>query len=170
VAASDFKTFIMQRLRWTRNSHNSDLVSLFDGWAWRHPYLAFYMIDRFISTFTLFLGPIFLGFSIYYHQFAITLAILALWMVGRGIKILPHLRRRPNDILLVPIFVAINFLMALVKLYALVSLREQKWIREHYKLKKRTGYAHRAFQKTKDIILTTGVVSCLVLFVYHALK
>jgi cellulose synthase/poly-beta-1,6-N-acetylglucosamine synthase-like glycosyltransferase len=169
VAASDFKTFIMQRLRWTRNSHNSDLVSLFDGWAWRHPYLAFYMIDRFISTFTLFLGPIFLGFSIYYHQFAVTFAILALWMVGRGIKILPHLRRRPNDILLVPVFVAINFLMAIIKLYALVTIREQKWIREHYQLK-RSGRAHAVFQRIKDIILMTEVMSCLVLFVFYVLR
>jgi cellulose synthase/poly-beta-1,6-N-acetylglucosamine synthase-like glycosyltransferase len=169
VAAPDFKTFIMQRLRWTRNSHNSDLDSLFDGWAWRHPYLAFYMIDRFISTFTLFLGPIFLGFSIYYHQFTVTLAILALWMVGRGIKILPHLRRRPEDILLVPVFVAINFLMALVKLYALVTIREQKWIREHYQLNKRPGHTHAAFQRIKDIILMTEVLSCLVLFVFYVL-
>lgn len=170
VAASDFRTFIAQRLRWTRNSHNSDLVSLLDGSAWRRPYLAFYMIDRFISTFTLFLGPIFFAVSIYYHQFTITLAILALWMVGRGIKVLPHLRRRPDDILLVPVFVAVNFLMALVKLYALVTLREQKWIREHYQLKKRTGYSHTLLPKIKNVVLTTGVVSCLVLFVFYAFK
>jgi cellulose synthase/poly-beta-1,6-N-acetylglucosamine synthase-like glycosyltransferase len=170
TAAHDFKTFIMQRLRWTRNSHNSDLVSLLDGWAWRHPYLAFYMIDRFISTFTLFLGPIFLGVSIYYQQFTITLAILALWMVGRGIKIIPHLRRRPNDILLVPVFVAVNFLMALVKLYGLVTLREQKWIREHYQLEKSTGYINNLLTKIKDIFLTTGIVGCLVLLVFYAFK
>ncbi|MDQ3840860.1 MAG: glycosyltransferase [Thermoproteota archaeon] len=170
AAAHDFKTFITQRLRWTRNSHNSDLVSLLDGWAWRHPFLAFYMIDRFISTFTLFLGPIFLGVSIYYHQFTITLAILALWMVGRGIKILPHLRRRPDDILLVPVFVAVNFLMAAVKLYGLVTLREQKWIREHYHLEKSTGYTHTLVAKIKDITLTTAIVFCLVFFVFYAFK
>jgi hyaluronan synthase len=128
------------------------------------------MIDRFISTFTLFLGPIFFAVSIYYHQFTITLAILALWMVGRGIKILPHLRRRPDDILLVPVFVAVNFLMALVKLYALVTLREQKWIREHYQLKESKGYSHTLLPKIKNIILTLGVMSCLVLFVFYAFK
>ena len=171
VAASDFKTFIMQRLRWTRNSHNSDLVSLVNGWAWRHPYLAFYMIDRFISTFTLFLGPIFLGISIYYQQFSITLAIFTLWMVGRGIKILPHLRRHPEDIALVPVFVAINFLMALIKLYALVTIREQKWIREHYQLKdpgRKTG--QRLFSKIKDLILTAEIIGCIVLFVIYILR
>lgn len=171
MAATDFKTFITQRLRWTRNSHNSDLVSLFDGWAWRHPYLAFYMIDRFISTFTLFLGPIFLGISIYYHQFTITLAIFTLWMVGRGIKILPHLRRHPEDVTLIPIFVAVNFLMALIKLYALITIREQKWIREHYQMK---GFGRktreRALAKIKDMILTTEIIASIVIFAVYVLK
>jgi cellulose synthase/poly-beta-1,6-N-acetylglucosamine synthase-like glycosyltransferase len=171
VAASDFKTFIMQRLRWTRNSHNSDLVSLVNGWVWRHPYLAFYMIDRFISTFTLFLGPIYLGISVYYQQFSVTLAIFTLWMVGRGIKILPHLRRRPEDIPLVPVFVAINFLMALVKLYALVTIREQKWIREHYQLKDLAGKTRQSvFSKIKDMILTIEIIGCIVLFVVYILR
>lgn len=171
VAASDFKTFILQRLRWTRNSHNSDLVSLLDGWAWRKPYLAFYMVDRFISTFTLFLGPIFLGISIYYHQFTVTFAILTLWMVGRGIKILPHLRRRPEDIPLVPVFVVVNFLMALIKLYAIVSIREQKWIREHYQLKdlgRKTR--ERVITKIKDMILTTEIITTMVIFVAYVMK
>jgi N-acetylglucosaminyltransferase len=170
VAASDFSTFVTQRLRWTRNSHNSDLVSLLHGWAWRHPYLAFYMIDRFISTFTLFIGPIFMGISIYYHQFTVTLAILTLWIVGRSIKILPHLRRRPEDIPLIPIFIAINFLMALIKLYALITIREQKWIREHYQP---SGFVsktrQRVFTKIKDMILTTGVIGSIVIFVLYVL-
>jgi cellulose synthase/poly-beta-1,6-N-acetylglucosamine synthase-like glycosyltransferase len=171
MAASDFKTFVMQRLRWTRNSHNSDLVSLLDGWAWRHPYLAFYMIDRFISTFTLFIGPIFLGISLYYHQFTVTAAILALWLVGRGIKILPHLRRHPEDVPLVPVFVAVNFLMALIKLYALITIREQRWIRQQYQLK---GFGRetrqRVLSKIKDIILTTEIIASLVIFVIWVLK
>jgi cellulose synthase/poly-beta-1,6-N-acetylglucosamine synthase-like glycosyltransferase len=168
VAASDFKTFVAQRLRWTRNSHNSDLVSLLYGSPWKHPYLAFCMIDRFTTTFTMFIGPIFMGISIYYYEWTIALSILALWIVGRGIKILPHLRRRPDDIFLVPLFVAVNFFMALIKLYSLVTIRQQKWIREypHVKNTKRTLSFLR---KTKDLILTGGVVGCIVLFVVNVL-
>jgi hyaluronan synthase len=40
-ASPDFKTFWSQRLRWSRNSHNSDLISLWDGWAWKHPFFSF---------------------------------------------------------------------------------------------------------------------------------
>src|SRR5919199_2241868 len=128
--ATNFKTFWSQRVRWTRNSHNSDLLSLWDGWVWKHPYLAFYMVDRFISSFTMFLGPIYFGLSIYMNQWVIALSIFIWWIIGRGIKIIPHLRRKPKDILIVPLYVAINFLNALIKIYALVTMGDQKWIRE----------------------------------------
>jgi hypothetical protein len=112
-----------------------------------------------------------LGMSIYYHQFTVTFAILALWLVGRGIKILPHLRRRPEDVPLVPIFVAVNFLTALIKLYALITIREQKWIREHYQLK---GVVHKTRQKViakiKDMILTTEIIASMVILVVYVLR
>ena len=168
VAASEFKTFVSQRLRWTRNSHNSDLVSLLDGWPWKHPYLAFCMIDRFTTTFTMFIGPIFMGISIYFNEWIIALSILTLWIVGRGIKILPHLRRRPDDIFLVPAFVAMNFFMALIKLYALITIREQKWIRVSSHVKN-TEHTLSFLRKLKDLILTGGVVGCIVLFVVNVL-
>jgi len=117
----------------------------------------------------MFIGPIFMGISIYFNQWAIALSILALWIVGRGIKILPHLKRRPDDIFLVPVFVAMNFFMALIKLYALITIREQKWIRESPQLKKNTNHALSLFQKIKDMILTGGVVGCIVLFVVYVL-
>jgi hypothetical protein len=118
----------------------------------------------------LFLGPIFFGIAIYLNQWVVAGAILCLWIVGRGIKIIPHLRRRPNDILLVPVFVAINFLMAIIRLYALVTIREQKWIREYNHTKKRTGNVHLAFRKTKDMILTGEVITGLVFLVMYVLK
>lgn len=178
MAASDFKTFVSQRLRWTRNSHNSDLVSLIDGWAWRHPYLAFYMVDRFVSTFTLFLGPIFFGISVYLHQWGIATAILALWMVGRTIKILPHLKRHPADLYLLPLFVGVYFMIALIKLYALVTLREQKWIREHdFESGTRVGQADTLIKnpsnlskRIKNYILTTEIIVSMILFANLALR
>ena len=129
-AASNFRTFCKQRIRWSRNSHNSDLLSLWQGWVWRRPFLAFFMIDRIISTFTLFLGPIFFAFAIYHQDFLAALSILILWIVGRGIKIIPHLRRNPKDRVMILPFIAINYLIAGIKLYALVTIKEQKFIRD----------------------------------------
>jgi cellulose synthase/poly-beta-1,6-N-acetylglucosamine synthase-like glycosyltransferase len=166
-AASDFKTFWNQRIRWSRNSHNSDIISLWDGWAWKNPYLAFYMIDRFITIFTLFFGPIFFAISLYLNDWLVALSIVGLWICGRGIKIIPHLRRHPKDILLLPVYVVINFLLALVKLYALVTIREQKWIRGvQDRSVRRKGY----FKKVKDLVLTTEIIFSIVIFVFFVLQ
>jgi cellulose synthase/poly-beta-1,6-N-acetylglucosamine synthase-like glycosyltransferase len=166
-AAQDFKTFWNQRIRWSRNSHNSDFISLWDGWAWKNPYLAFYMIDRFITIFTLFFGPIFFSLAIYFNHWVVALSIVGLWLCGRTIKIIPHLRRHPKDILLVPVYVAINFLLALVKLYALVTIREQKWIRG---VQERGGKHKGYFKKIKDVVLTSEIIFTLVIFVLLILR
>ena len=164
-AAPDFKTFWSQRLRWSRNSHNSDLISLWDGWAWKHPFLAFHIIDRFISIFTLFFGPIFFGISLYLNHYVLAVSILLLWMVGRGIKILPHLKRHPTDILLLPVYVVINFMIAIIKLYALVTIRDQKWIRS-----KNRKAVTSTFKKLKNLILTTEIIGSLVFIVIFIIR
>jgi hyaluronan synthase len=166
-AATDFKTFWSQRVRWTRNSHNSDLLSLWNGWVWKHPYLAFYMVDRFISSFTMFLGPIYFGLSIYMNQWIVALSIFIWWIIGRGIKVIPHLRRKPKDILIVPLYVAINFLNALIKIYALVTMGDQKWIREvkPTNTSSRTNRRKQYFKKIADISLTTGIIINLIILV-----
>jgi cellulose synthase/poly-beta-1,6-N-acetylglucosamine synthase-like glycosyltransferase len=158
-AAADFRTFWSQRIRWSRNSHNSDFVSLWEGWAWKHPYLAFFMLDRFISTFTLFLGPIFFGIALLNHQWLFASLILLLWIIGRGIKILPHLRRRPEDIILLPIYIVINFLIAVTKLYALVTIRDQRVIRGSMK------YRKSVFSKLKDCLLTGEIIFSIIIIV-----
>lgn len=164
-AAPDFKTFWGQRLRWSRNSHNSDLVSLWDGWAWKHPFLAFHIIDRFISIFTLFFGPIFFGIALAMNHYILAVSILILWMVGRGIKIIPHLKRHPKDISLLPVYVVINFMIAVIKLYALVTIRDQKWIRATNR--KIEGSSSK---KIKNSILTVEIISCLIFLLVYVVK
>jgi hypothetical protein len=59
--------------------------------------------------------------------------------------------------------------MALIKLYALVSVREQKGIREPSQVKENAKYVLPSIRKIKDMILTGGVVGCVVLFVVYVL-
>jgi hyaluronan synthase len=164
-AAPDFRTFWGQRLRWSRNSHNSDLISLWDGWAWKHPFLAFHIIDRFISIFTLFFGPIFFGIALVMNHYILAISILILWMVGRGIKIIPHLKRHPKDISLLPVYVVINFMIAVIKLYALVTIRDQKWIRA---TNRKTGGS--SSKKIKNSILTIEIIGCLIFLLVYIVK
>ena len=49
----DFKGFQKQRIRWSRNTFRSDLRALWQGWVWKHPYLATILIDKTIAPFTL---------------------------------------------------------------------------------------------------------------------
>ena len=164
-AAPDFKTFWSQRLRWSRNSHNSDLISLWEGWAWKHPFLAFHIIDRFISIFTLFFGPIFFGIALYLNHHILAVSILLLWIIGRGIKILPHLKRHPKDIILLPVYVIINFMIAIIKLYALVTIRDQKWIRS-----KNRKSVTSTFKKIKNFILTSEIIGALVFIIIFIVR
>jgi len=157
-AAPGFDQFIRQRIRWARNSHNSDFQSLWNGWVWKCPYLAFSMIDRFISVFTLLLGPIFLSIALIENQWGLAISIVILWLVGRTIKIIPHLRRNPKDFLILPVYLGINFLMALTRLYALVTIRDQHIIRGIRKIN-----ASR-IKKMKDYLLTVEMIAGIFIF------
>ena len=157
-AAPGFDQFIRQRIRWARNSHNSDFQSLWNGWVWKCPYLAFSMIDRFISVFTLLLGPIFLTIALIENQWGLAISIVILWLVGRTIKIIPHLRRNPKDFLILPVYLGINFLMALTRLYALVTIRDQHIIRGIMKVN-----ASR-IKKIKDYLLTVEMIAGIFIF------
>ncbi len=158
-ASPDFITFCKQRIRWSRNSHNSDILSLWQGWVWNRPFLAFCMIDRIISTFTLFFGPIFFTLSLIYGNFLLSLAIFCLWVGGRSIKVMPHLRRYPKDMILIIPFLGINYLMAILKLYALISIRDQKFIRARIDAEKSLKKFSRI---TINVIGTCAVIIGLV--------
>jgi cellulose synthase/poly-beta-1,6-N-acetylglucosamine synthase-like glycosyltransferase len=124
----DFNGFVKQRLRWSRNSFRSDLRALWQGWIWRYPYLAVMLIDKTIAPFTLLIGPIVLIVSIAVGKWDLVAALLIWWFISRSFKILPHLRRRPADWLIVPLFILITYYMSLVKTYALFTLNEHKWL------------------------------------------
>jgi hyaluronan synthase len=123
-----FKGFVDQRIRWSRNSFRSDLRALWQGWVWSYPYLAIMLIDKTIAPFTLLIGPIVLAVSIAVGNWKLAAALLIWWYLSRTFKILPHLRRRPKDWLIVPIFILMTFYMSLIKTYALFTLNEHKWL------------------------------------------
>jgi hyaluronan synthase len=124
----DFKGFQKQRIRWSRNSFRSDLRALWQGWVWQHPYLAIMLIDKTIAPFTLLIGPIVLVIAMAIGNWGLVAALLVWWLVSRTIKIWSHLRRRPQDWLILPIFIGMTYYMSLVKAYALLTINEHKWL------------------------------------------
>ncbi len=124
----DMKSFLKQRLRWTRNSWRADMRTLTQGWVWHHPRFVLYLIDRAFQPFTQLLSPIYFVVSMMLGL-AVPLVILAVWWhVSRVIRLYPHLRRHPQDIELIPIYVMLNFYFALIKIYALLTMNRQGWM------------------------------------------
>lgn len=124
----DLKTYMQQRLRWTRNSLRADLKAMWEGWTWKHPALAFFQVDKVIQAFAIILSPIYFFVSLYLGLYLGAALIFAWWFISRAIKIYPHLRRKPEHILVLPFFVLFTFMSAFIKIYALFTLNTHSWI------------------------------------------
>lgn len=124
----DLKPYIQQRLRWTRNSLRADLKAISEGWVVKHPALLFYQIDKVLQSFTTILSPIYFAVSLFLGLYLGAFIILVWWTVSRAIKIYPHLKRKPQDIAILPQYILFTFMMAFLKLYALFTLNTQSWI------------------------------------------
>ncbi|MEX1997402.1 MAG: glycosyltransferase [Candidatus Andersenbacteria bacterium] len=153
------RNFLRQRLRWTRNSWRADLRTLTQAWVWRHPRFAWYLLDRVIQPFAQLLSPLFFIVSILLGLGVPAVILAGWWHVGRFLRMYPHLRRHPRDIELIPLYIVLNFYLALVKIYALLTLNRQGWItRWHHS---RLPHAPRALQQVAAYGLTMSIVGTL---------
>lgn len=123
-----WRTFLKQRLRWTRNSWRADLRTLTQPWVWRHPRFALYLMDRALQPFAQTLAPLFLIAGVILQQWVPIVIIVTWWHVGRAIRMWPVLRERPQELIRIPLYVVINFFMGGMKIYALVTLNRQGWM------------------------------------------
>lgn len=126
--------FVKQVLRWTRNTWRSDFRSLFmERKIWsRHPYVAFTMVDKIFNPITLLSGPISVVVMAAEGKFHLPLWDIIIsyvvWlMLTRIIKLLPHLFRRPQDVIWVPAFLIFGYYFSIMKIYALFTLHEVGW-------------------------------------------
>jgi hypothetical protein len=125
---ADFRTFVRQRVRWTRNTYRSDLRAIWEGWVWNHGFLAFMLVDMLFAPYAQLIGLGYFAFALATGRLIVAGALAAWWLSSRSLKVFPHLRRNPADLLIVPHFVALTFLMAGLKVYALVTLHHHKWL------------------------------------------
>ncbi|MGE3257847.1 glycosyltransferase, partial [Pseudonocardia sp.] len=123
-----WRIFFKQRLRWARNTWRSDLRALSRRWVWRKPFLAYTMVDKGISSFTLLVGPAFMIYSIAVQNWVFCGVLAAWWWISRSAKLLPHLRRRPSSFFFVPGYVVVSWVMSMIKLHALLTIRKQRWL------------------------------------------
>lgn len=100
-----------------------------EGWVFKKPFLALVMIDRFISMFTIFISPLILILALLLVHIELAYTVLGIILIGRTLKNIQHLKHKPSDIFYIPLYASFSFLIGFIKLYALVTIKEQKSIR-----------------------------------------
>lgn len=123
-----FSGFVRQRVRWARNTYRSDLRALSERWAWRHPLLVFVMIDKAVGPFAQLLGLSVFAWAAWSGVWEVIVIQVVWWHFSRAIKIYPHLVRNPRALSLLTLFAATSLLGAFIKLYALLTIRQQAWL------------------------------------------
>ena len=126
--ADKMKTFLRQRLRWSRNSWRADLRALSSRWLWKRRALAFQLVDRLVQPVTTLIAPTYFFLSLFYQQWFTTIILLGWWFVSRAIKIWPHLKRRRSNIMVLPAYIVISYWFAVMRIYAFFTMNEQGWI------------------------------------------
>ena len=127
---SSFRAFLKQRVRWSRNSYRCYLTALWKGWLWRVP-----LVTK-ITVLQILLTPVTMGMALGYLLLSRMepttrgAILVAAWLfVGRAVRGASHLRRHPQELLLVPLLALVVIMIALpVKLYALITMNKQGWL------------------------------------------
>jgi hyaluronan synthase len=128
---STFRAFCKQRIRWSRNSYRCYLTAAWKGWLWQVPLVSQLTVLQIIFTpGTMFAAVWYVVSSGFSDRGWQALALSLTWvLLGRAIRSYSHLRRRPADILILPLVAVVIALVALpIKTYALLTMNKQGWL------------------------------------------
>jgi cellulose synthase/poly-beta-1,6-N-acetylglucosamine synthase-like glycosyltransferase len=128
---STFRAFCKQRVRWSRNSFRCYLTAAWKGWLWRVPLVSQVTVLQILFT------PVTMFAAIFYVIAAgmadapgWVFGVAVAWLfIGRAIRSVSHLQRRPSDLVLLPLVTLVIILVALpLKTYALFTMNKQGWL------------------------------------------
>lgn len=126
-----FRAFVKQRVRWSRNSFRCYLTAIRHGWVFKVPLISqITMMQILLTPFTMFVALAYIALSVRAEYPWLALGLAIVWLfVGRGIRGMAHLWRRPEDIVLLPLVTVVIIFVALpIKLYALFTMNKQGWL------------------------------------------
>jgi hyaluronan synthase len=126
-----FKAFCKQRVRWSRNSYRCYLTAIANGWLWHQPLISQLTVFQILFTpVTMFATVWFVISACWNPQPALALTLGGAWLlVGRAIRSYSHLRRRPTDLLILPLVTLVIMLVALpIKTWAFITMNKQGWL------------------------------------------
>lgn len=133
------KSFIMQRLRWSRSSFRESMLSI--PWTSRYPWMTFTVFSDIILRWVFFLSLTLwiLGLSqshFLYEVFpqlgsplAIFIGVVIGFFVSGFLRQIPHLLRHPGDILYTPVFLLVTtFILTPVEWFGNLTFWKQDWM------------------------------------------
>jgi N-acetylglucosaminyltransferase len=126
----NFRGFINQRIRWSRNSWRCYLRSIFKGWLFKQPMITrLSVLQSLLAPVSLTIGFTFVGLAAARHDYA-AVAVWVAWInTGRGIRAVDHLLRNPRNVLMLPLMtVLVLFVMTGVKYFTFLTMNKQAWI------------------------------------------
>jgi cellulose synthase/poly-beta-1,6-N-acetylglucosamine synthase-like glycosyltransferase len=126
-----FRAFCKQRVRWSRNSYRCYLTAAWQGWLWRVPLVSQLTVLQILFTpVTMFAAVYYVAASGFSDRGWTALSLSLTWVfLGRAIRSVSHLRRRPADLLILPVVAVVIALVALpIKTYALFTMNKQGWL------------------------------------------
>jgi cellulose synthase/poly-beta-1,6-N-acetylglucosamine synthase-like glycosyltransferase len=128
---NSFQAFCKQRIRWSRNSYRCYLTAVWKGWLWRVPLVSQVTVLQILFTpVTMFAAVYYVLASGFSDRGWLALALSLTWVfLGRAIRSISHLRRRPSDLLILPLVALVIAMVALpIKTYALITMNKQGWL------------------------------------------
>jgi hypothetical protein len=124
------RPFLKQRVRWSRNSYRCYFTAMWKGWLWRQPLICQLSVLQIILT------PVTMGIAMSYmvgsliHRQAFIATLAIAWLLlGRAVRGISHLLRRPSDIVVLPLVALMVIYIALVvKTWAFITMNRQGWL------------------------------------------
>lgn len=122
--------FMRQNLRWSRNTWRSDIKAVFiERHIWKVcPITAFMLVDKMLTPFTMLFSMIYMPTLIIKNQSWPLLVSWIVWLLAsRSIKLCYYIWDHPLRIFYVPLFIPFQYMLALVRIYTLVTLNDRAW-------------------------------------------
>ena len=122
--------FFEQLKRWSRNTWRSDITALFvERKIWSvTPITAFILLDKMLTPFFMIYGITYLPYRLIIAKRYELLIGWIIWLIfSRFLKLIYYFRRKPQNIIFLPFFVIFQYVQALIRIWALITINERKW-------------------------------------------
>lgn len=119
-----------QLIRWSRNTWRSDITALFveRKIVLHNPFTAFLLFDKLFTPFFLLYGLMLIPvYTLMRMDWVLLVAWIAWLHISRALKLMLHFKREPGHLLYLSTWIAYQYLLGCVRVYALFTMLRTHW-------------------------------------------